>query len=81
SIIWFENNLRTGAGFTPHPVASELPYSVAVHVADLDRDGDLDLVMAARDGNSVTWYENLGGAPPSFAPHLVTTQAMGAVSV
>jgi hypothetical protein len=81
SLVWLENNLRDGGWFTPHLVANGLPYSVAVHVVDLDRDGDLDLLLAARDGNSITWYENMGTRPPTFAPHLVSANALGAVSV
>lgn len=81
TLIWFENRLRDGAWFTPHLVAGGLPYSVAVHVVDLDRDGDLDLLLAARDGNSITWYENTGTRPATFVPHLVSANALGAVSV
>ena len=81
SILWFENNLRAGGGFTPHVVAVGLPYSVDIHVADLDRDGDLDILIAARDGNRISWYENNGANPPAFVEHLVTTSALGAVSV
>jgi hypothetical protein len=81
ALVWLENNLRQGGWFTPHVIATNLHYSVAIHVVDLDRDGDMDLLLAARDGNSITWYENIGGAPPTFVPHLVSANALGAVSV
>lgn len=81
TLVWFENNLRDGGWFTPHRVAGALPYSVAVHVVDLDRDGDLDLLLAARDGNSITWYENSGTRLPAFVQRLVSANALGAVSV
>lgn len=81
TLLWFENNLRAGGWFTPYLVASGLPYSVAIHVVDLDHDGDLDLLLAARDGNSITWYENSGTRPPTFVQWLVSANALGAVSV
>jgi hypothetical protein len=81
TIVWFENNLRLGGGFTQHLVAESLPYSVALHAVDLDRDGDLDLLFAARDGNTITWYESSGVSPLTFFPRLISDQALGAVSV
>jgi hypothetical protein len=32
-------------------------------VADFDADGDLDLVAALQNLNTIAWYENLGGGP------------------
>ncbi len=81
ALVWFQNNLRSEGGFTAHTIAGALPYAVAVHAADLDRDGDLDLLSAARDGNRIAWYENIGGQPPTFIEREITTNALAVVSV
>ena len=45
---------------------------------DLDRDGDLDLVVAATDSDQVIWFENTDGAG-SFGPGTVITSLADAV--
>lgn len=45
----------------------------SVYAADLDRDGDLDVVSAARDDGGVVWYRNMGGINPAFEPYLIGT--------
>ncbi len=50
---------------------------VAIERADLDRDGDLDLVVASRDDASVWWHRNLGGSPVSFDRRLISSEFRG----
>ena len=55
--------------------------AVAAYPADLDRDGDVDLVVpSARVGGeiySLVWLENDGGAMPQFTRHdIATTSTM-----
>ena len=52
----------------------------AVHAADLDGDGDPDVVTASFNDDKVAWHENLGSGAFSAA-HVLTTDADGAVSV
>lgn len=81
-VIWFENQLRTANKFARHPVISDLGYPVDVYTADLDRDSDPDVLVAARDGNTVRWYVNNGAVPqPNFAERVISNNAAGAVSV
>jgi hypothetical protein len=81
SIVWFENNLRTTGQFTPYLLVGGLPYPVVVYAADLDRDGDQDVLSTWRDGNAVVWYENSGARPPTFVGHFINNHMPGAVSV
>ena len=49
-------------GFSPEPrtIGSPANRVLCVHAADLDGDGDLDVVGAGERDDTVAWYENLG---------------------
>ncbi|QQS30070.1 MAG: VCBS repeat-containing protein [Sphingobacteriales bacterium] len=41
-------------------VQSETASATSVYLADLDGDGDLDILSASQDDNKIAWYENDG---------------------
>ena len=59
---WHEN-LGQDAFHPPRVVASgfEYEYTTFLGAADLDGDGDADIVHASSDDLSLAWHENLGG--------------------
>lgn len=68
---WFEND---GAeNFTRHVI--EDPYygeaNGPTKTADLDGDGDIDIVIISPVGRYLHWWENDGGSPPSFTQHVI----------
>lgn len=66
-IIWFNDGLNP-VGWTEHIVDSAYPGGTSVHPADIDGDGDLDVVAAAQTpGNNITWWRNDGGDPISWS--------------
>ena len=80
-LAWYEN--LGGGAFGGQQVIT-MPNTVAgvksVYAADLDEDGDTDVLLASFADDKVAWYENLGGG--AFGPiQLISTVALGAESV
>lgn len=51
----------------------------SLSAADIDGDGDLDVLAAASDGDEIIWYENTSNL--NFTPHTISDSANGAGSV
>ena len=80
-VVWIEN---TGGAGTPWPlqtITTSAPGVRSVHSADLDGDGDPDVLSASYFDDRIAWYEN-AGAPGSFgAQQTIATTAEGAYEV
>lgn len=65
----------------PNTITADANGARAVFSADVDGDGDLDVLSAsaAFNGSEIAWYENDGSQ--NFTPHTITTSADGAYSV
>lgn len=62
-LAWFENAGDPKAGWKMHIVKPVWPRAVTVIVADLDKDGRLDIAACAERGaNEVRWWRNEGPA-------------------
>lgn len=67
---WLQNNVDTGvSGFRD------------VAVADVDRDGDMDILGASVTGDLIAWWANSGAANPTWTQHNVLTSFDGAHAV
>jgi hypothetical protein len=53
----------------------------SVHAADVDGDGDLDVLGGARDDFGVLWWENTAGDGTAWTEHAVDEEILGAISV
>ena len=52
-----------------------------VHVADIDNDGDIDIISASYNDDTIAWYENNGAANPTGLARSIATSADGAYEV
>ena len=60
--VWYENEDGLGTFGSRKSIADQLPESHDIHGADIDGDGDLDIVGSSRWGKEVFWFENTDGA-------------------
>ena len=56
-------------GFTPRIIAEALPGVSKVIAADMDDDGDVDLMAGTDEDATFYWFDNLGDDAMSFNPY------------
>ena len=81
TIAWYENDGAADPSWTAADIATSADGAFGVHVADMDGDGDLDIVSASGYDDTIAWYENDGAADPSWTAADIATSAEGARSV
>lgn len=80
TIAWYENTDGLGTFGPQQNVTTSADRAMTVFAADLDGDGDQDVLSASEDDDKVAWYENLGGGAFG-AQQVITTLADRALSV
>ncbi len=60
-LAWYENLDGLGNFGRQRIISGDAEGPEFISVADIDGDGDLDLMSASRGDNKVAWYENLDG--------------------
>ena len=86
TIAWYENTDGFGTFGAERVISAVAMGASCVFGADLDGDGDADVLSSSADDDSVEWYENRmaegDGGPDGFAAAaLITDTADGAASV
>ena len=81
-IGWFPNNgnLNFGGVQTVSPGVSTSSEPRNIHTADVDGDGDIDVLAANYNGNDFSWYRNNGNGG-SFTRRLINSNAPGARNI
>ena len=80
-VAWYENTDGAGTFGAEQVLGTGGDYVLDVVAADLDNDGDLDVVAVSMSDNTIAWYENTDGEGTFGAEQEITTFAMGAYSV
>ena len=68
-IAWFENNGAADPSWTAAAIDTNAAITRTpngIHVADMDNDGDLDILLSAGSLDTIVFYENDGNANPSW---------------
>ncbi|HKQ61535.1 MAG TPA: VCBS repeat-containing protein [Candidatus Polarisedimenticolaceae bacterium] len=71
-VEWYENDGARPPRFTRHPVSPGFVGALSVRGADVDGDGDTDILSVDNGNNRVLWYENDGAVPPAWTAHVLT---------
>ena len=80
-IIWWENADGLGTSWIEHTVDEDFVGAWSVYSADIDDDGDMDVLGAAYEVDDITWWENTDGLGTSWTEHTIDGDFDGAGSV
>ena len=75
-ITWWENTDGSGTYWTRHTVDGNFDGATHVYAADVDGDGDRDVLGA--NLKEITWWENLDGSGTTWTEHTVDGDFDGA---
>jgi hypothetical protein len=67
--------------FTEHTVDDDFDGPAGVYAADIDGDGDNDVLGAAIDGNEIAWWRNDGGDPIAWTKQTIDSSFAAAAFV
>ena len=80
-IAWYENTDGAGTFGPQRVITLDADGATSVYTADLDGDGDLDVLSASFSDNKIAWYENIDGVGTFGPQRVITLDADGARSV
>ncbi|HNP69381.1 MAG TPA: T9SS type A sorting domain-containing protein [Aequorivita sp.] len=58
-IVWFENLDGMGSFGSKKIISTEHQFPRSVIAADIDNDGDMDVIASSQNDDKIAWYENL----------------------
>lgn len=64
-----------------HIISTDEDWAIFVDSADLDGDGDMDVLCAASIGDSISWYENLDGSGTFGSQRIISNSTDGAYAL
>ena len=79
-IAWYENTDGAGTFGAQQVISTAADLAQSVIAADVDGDGDIDVLSASALDDKIAWYEN-DGAGTFGARRVISTAAAGAMSV
>ncbi|GJM24171.1 MAG: hypothetical protein DHS20C16_05860 [Phycisphaerae bacterium] len=81
TIAWYENTDGTGGFGTEHFISNSSDSPLPIVTADIDSDGDIDVLSASRYDHTVIWHENTDGQGAFNTEHVVTDTAFSVRSM
>lgn len=81
TISWYENIDGAGSFSSNMDITNQASQTYSSHSADLDGDGDMDIISASYWGDKIEWYRNSDGQGDFDLPNIILQNAVGASSV
>ncbi len=72
-MVWYRNEGGSPIAWTKFTIANNFYQAFSVYAADLDDDGDQDVIGAAGAGDQIAWWSNDGGNPVQWTYHTIRT--------
>jgi hypothetical protein len=79
--LFLTSKCFTQITFQENIITNEANTAWFTDVADIDGDGDNDILSASSGDNKIAWYENLDGQGNFGTQQIISTNAVGALSV
>ncbi len=57
-VVWFENIDGLGTFGSKNIISTEVQFVRSVIAADIDNDGDMDVIASSQNDDKIAWYEN-----------------------
>lgn len=80
-IVWWENTAGDGSAWTEHTIDASFQVATGVSAADIDGDGDMDVLGAALFGDDISWWENTAGDGSAWTEVTIDAEFDGASAV
>lgn len=80
-VAWYDNTDGRGTFGIQKAISTQADGATSVYAADLDGDGDLDVLSASEDFSHVAWYRNTNGRGVFGRQQMIAALARGAQSV
>ncbi len=71
-LTWWENTKGTATEWTKHTLDSSYHAEQQIDAADMDGDGDVDILGAARRINTIIWWENRKSNATEWVKHIIS---------
>jgi len=83
TVCWWENDGNPNKGsWTKHTIDDNFHDARSIYVTDMDADGDMDVLGAAKEFNDISWWENDGNPKnDNWKEYTVDNDFIGAYSV
>jgi hypothetical protein len=72
-MVWWRNEGGYPTVWTKFIIGNYFWSAFSAYAADIDGDGDQDVLGAAGDGDQIAWWENGGGNPIQWTLHTIRT--------
>ncbi len=80
-IAWYKNLNGLGTFGEQQIISTNIDYGTSVYAADIDGDGNIDVLSASGLDNKIAWYENLDGLGSFGIQNIIENNAFGALNV